>query len=395
MRHLSARPRLRTSAMACAAVVVALVATACGASSSDTGSSQTPTDSGGSSTAVSAAQAELAKYSEATTTYPDVSKVDGVAALKGKSVWYVPFGSAVPILAAYGDAMKEALAAAGVELHVCDGKFLPTEITSCLSQAVTQGADAVVTGYVDYTLVPTAFDNLVSHNIPVLLAGTSPQAGKTSDAKLAFFDAMPTLELEGKLSVDAIVADSGGTAKILYVGVAEPDQLVQASAAIKDNVSTNCPGCSLTAIDYIATGIQKLPSQVSAALIANPDVNYVLTEVDAAAGPAISGIQAANRSGDIKVVSANGQLDALQRLAAGGDQTVDVGASPAYDGWSFADGIVRMMTGSAPEQRVGLVRVFTPDNVSGLTLTPAAYVTNDWYGSDAYKQGFKTAWGIQ
>jgi hypothetical protein len=75
-------------------------------------------------------------------------------------------------------------------------------------------------------------------------------------------------------------------------------------------------------------------------------------------------------------------------------QFIDVGFSPIYEGWQFTDGILRMMTGGLPDSSgLGVIRVFTKDNVGNLQLTPAAYATNAWYGSNAYEQTFLTAWG--
>jgi hypothetical protein len=39
-------------------------------------------------------------------------------------------------------------------------------------------------------------------------------------------------------------------------------------------------------------------------------------------------------------------------------------------------------------------RVFDKDSVAGLTLTPAVYATNAWYGSDDYQGIFLKAWGV-
>lgn len=33
--------------------------------------------------------------------------------------------------------------------------------------------------------------------------------------------------------------------------------------------------------------------------------------------------------------------------------------------------------------------------VQGLSLTPGAYTTNAWYGSDAFQQTFLSAWGVK
>jgi ribose transport system substrate-binding protein len=54
-----------------------------------------------------------------------------------------------------------------------------------------------------------------------------------------------------------------------------------------------------------------------------------------------------------------------------------------------------MLVGRTPTFTLGVVRVFDSGNVKGLALTPAAYATNAWYGSEAYQQTFLTAWGVK
>ena len=192
--------RRTTSRATIAAVlaVVALIASACSSSSKSTadGSSSTAGSASGGSSANTAAassglaamQSDLNKFVGEVTSYPSVSPVSGVSALKGKTVWYIPVGAAVPILSVFGTGIQQALAKVGINFHTCDGKFLPTSIAACLNEAATQGADGVVAGYIDYKLVPTAFDNLVSHHIPVLVAGAPNDSGKTPSKELAFYD---------------------------------------------------------------------------------------------------------------------------------------------------------------------------------------------------------------
>jgi hypothetical protein len=75
---------------------------------------------------------------------------------------------------------------------------------------------------------------------------------------------------------------------------------------------------------------------------------------------------------------------------------VDVALSPAYDGWQYADGIVRMLTGQnpAPAESVSLVRVLTTANTASLALTPGAYADNGWFGNTSYEQAYLKAWGV-
>ena len=103
------------------------------------------------------------------------------------------------------------------------------------------------------------------------------------------------------------------------------------------------------------------------------------------------GIQTANAENKVKVFSANGNLSSLQDIAAG-KLTADVGISSDYFGWQWADGILRMMKGDLPIVLNTTVRVFDKSDVSGLKLTPAAYATQAWYGSNSFEKGFENAW---
>lgn len=360
-------------------------------SSTAPGATTSPAAAGGDFAAL---KADVAKYTGPVASYSTIKPVSGLAALKGKTIWYVPIGSAVPILNAFGVGMQGALAKLGIQFHTCDGKFLPTTIAACLDQAATQGADGVVTGYIDYKLVPTAFDNLVSHHIPVLIAGEANDTGKPDSPALAFDDTSPSINELQKLNDESVIIDSAGKAKILFIGVTDSPQTLGAAAYSKTFFADNCSGCTFTEIDYNTASLARVPSQVSAGLIAHPDTTYVISELDASAANAYSGIQTAGYTNKVKLSGTNGGLDSLQRIKAGQTQTVDAGTSPSYLGWQFTDGIVRMMTGGLPVNGLGIFRLFNSTNVGSLTLTPAAYLTNAWYGSDAFENTFETAWGI-
>ena len=415
--HRARRIRLATTAAGIATVL--LIATACGSSKPSTAASPTTTASsgsggsattvGGSSTtaggsssttsgasgggAMATMQADLTKYSAAITSYPSLKPISGTSKLKGKTIWYIPIGSAVPILNAFGVGMQGALAALGMHLHVCDGKFVPTFIASCLSQAATQGADGVVTGYIDYKLVPTSFDNLVAHHIPVLIAGETNDSGKPATPQFAFDDTTATILLIQKLMDESVVVDSKGKAKILFIGVTDSPQTLEGASYSKAFFAQHCPGCTYNEIDYNTASLSRVPSQVSAALISHPDTNYVLAELDAAGASTVSGMTTAGFATKAKMASTNGGLDSLQRIAAGQTQFADVGFSPIFGGWQFTDGIVRMLLGQLPTNLDAVARVFTKDNVKGLTLTPAAYASNQWYGPSTYEKQFTSAWG--
>jgi ABC-type sugar transport system substrate-binding protein len=395
------RPRRYAWRALAAAFVGAATLTAAACSSSTSSGGSSPSSSGSAQAAnsgsgsESAASADVAQFTKAVNSYVAQQSVSGVSGLKGKSVWYIPIGNSVPILAAFGVAMQAALTKVGITTHVCDGKFLPTNAAACISQAETDGADGVVTGYIDYASMPTSFNSLVAHHIPVLVAGEAPDGGKTSSPQLAFFNAIGTLDLAEKLAMDAVIADSNGKANILYLGVTDSPQTLDAATYGKQYLTAHCSGCQINEITYNTASITKVPSQVSAALISHPDTTYVVDELDAAGQFTVQGIQSAGFTNKVKMAATNGALDSLQRISSGSVQFVDIGVSPAYVGWQFAGGILQMLLGHVPTFTSGVVRVFNKSTIQGLNLTPAAYPTNAWYGSDAYQQTFLTAWGVK
>ena len=84
----------------------------------------------------------------------------------------------------------------------------------------------------------------------------------------------------------------------------------------------------------------------------------MVDELDAAGQYSVQGIQSAGYSNKVKLAATNGSLDSLQRINAGTVQFVDVGTSPSYEGWQFADGILQMLAGRTPTFTAGIVRVF-------------------------------------
>lgn len=390
----------------CAALLLATAA-ACGSSSSTkaaspgaVGATSAPAAStsaaapaaSDSGTATSAA--DLAKFTVAVNTFAAVPALPGVSGLKGKTIWYVPLGGSLPIFQAFGTGIQAALSAAGMTVHTCDGNFVPTTMAACLNQAATQGAAGVISGYIDYKLVPTAYDNLVSHHIPVLIAGEAADGGKTSTASLGFYDNSSLFNDVQKLNMESVIDDSAGKAKIVYLGVTDTTTTTASAAYAKQFVAANCPGCTFKEVDYNTASLSKVASSVSAALISNPDTNYVVDELDSGSTATIAGIQSAGFTNKVKLASTSGNLDALQRVKGGGLQFADVGYSGVFLGWQYTDGVLRMLLGKPPVPAQGVIRVFTKDNVGSLALTPAGFSSFDWYGASAYKQTFLSAWGL-
>jgi ribose transport system substrate-binding protein len=384
------------SAVTAAAAAMAL--TACG--TSDGGAAVSPSGSDVSTSGASSGmtldqmKADLASYTGLATSYPEVAPVADAASLKGKTVWWVPFGPAVG--ASFGPAITQALGKLGISLKTCDGKFLPTAVAACLESAASQGADAVITGYVDYKAIPTAYESLASKGIPVLLAGATNNSGKPQSATFAFIDTTAALKRYVQSQLEGAIVDGDGKANILWVGLADSAQLGAITDYAQSFVTENCPDCSFEKITTNSASLNKLASQVGAALTQNPDTDHVVVQADPAVPAVIQAVQTVGSS-SIKVTGGGGLPDVMTSLQSGqGPLMADSGLSLAYEGWAFSHALVQMMTGTAPaDQAETIYRYFTPENVKDLSITPAAFTSMDWYAdSAAVEATFTSAWGI-
>jgi ABC-type sugar transport system substrate-binding protein len=366
------------------------------------GCSSTSTPGSGSSTAgstsasLSALKADLAKYTGLVTDLPKVGAVSGASSLSGKTVWWVPLGP--PIDSSNGPAIRDGLGRLGITVHTCDGNFLPTTVASCLQQAGTAHPAAVITGYVDYKSIPTAFDTLASQGVPILLAGAVNDSGKAQSAKFAFGDTTTIQTTAARLQLESAIVRSNGKANILWVGFTDSTQLTKITTYAQSFVKSNCPGCTFTAISTNSASLTKLPSEAGAALTANPNTDYVLPQVDPGTPPVVQAIQTAGLQSKVKVIGSGLSAETLASLQAGNTPIVAVpGLSYAYEGWSFDEALVQMLTGKAPQAQIpSIYRVFTADNAKGLSATGADFGTVKWFAStSAVESSFLKAWGVK
>jgi len=385
-----------------AAVVSLVVATlaACGSGATATGGS-TPGPAGSPSSATSTGSGGSGAAASLVTKYSAASKPAAIAAikkmpdLKGKTVWWIPISNSVPIISATGNGLQAALAKVGATMKTCDGNFLPTAISTCMSNAASQGAAAVVTGFYDYAMVPVAFQNLVSHKIPTLVFSENPSGGATDGPYLAFQKDEGMVDLRADLPADWAIADGGQNTTILSLRMTDSSATLQMEPTVKAEVQKNCPACGFDETDIATASIDKASSAISAELVKDPHIKYIVVPLDTDLPQVLSGVAAAGRTGSVKIVAVGGSTSGLQAVKSG-QLGADVSNDPAFMGWSAADGLFRLMAGE-PVQQVGTgtMKMFTQQNVQNLSLTTAAFNTSDWYDGDAWMQQFLTAWGVK
>ncbi|WP_017934570.1 sugar ABC transporter substrate-binding protein [Nocardioides sp. Iso805N] len=376
--------RLGTGAVV---VVAAFALAACGSGGSSTGSAKSA-----STVDTAAAAANIKKLEQPIEDWPGITPIKNPVDLNGKNVMVVPLIAAVPILNGMATGAKEALEHMGAKVTICDGKASPTGVDSCLKQAQAQKYAAVITNFVAFPMDPNGFTALADSGTKILIAGDSQIAGTTYPKNIQFFDSSASLKQIGTDEADAAVADKGADANVIWLSQTDNTNTIAQGDAGEAHFKELCPSCGFDRIKYATADEDKLPSQVSAALVSHPKTNEIVLSVDSIAAQVLQGIQSAGFSGKVKLIANGSDVAGLQRVASG-QESDDFGASASYDGFALANALEQALAGEAVTPAVSVTRDFTKNNIGSLKISADEYDTPNWFGSDSFKKEYWQAWG--
>ncbi|MFC5993605.1 sugar ABC transporter substrate-binding protein [Pseudonocardia hispaniensis] len=334
---------------------------------------------GGASGDVPAVVAEnLAKYRDAAP--PDYAgEPFDASPAKGKQVWWVTMYSGNPFLAAVGANFKAALEHAGVEVTTCDGKSNPVDYNNCISQAVAQGADAIQVDGPEAATYANALAEANAAGIPVLSGAAVDASGELHQGLAG--QSSQAFVRSGELVADWIVADSGGSANVLFLTTPDVIGSLQEQEAFSARMTEVCPACTVTVKGVtIGNWASDLGPTTSAELTRNPTIDYVVPAFDPMTQFTNPAIQQAGKSGQVKVATINGSYQPMRELADGGLVAAEIGNDLNALGYIEADLVLRALVGAPTVQNaIAPVRIFDSNNVGELALSPETTIDGSWY----------------
>lgn len=301
-----------------------------------------------------------------------------ISAADGATVWWVTMYSGNPFLAAVGESFADALESQGVTVVTCDGKGNPVDVNTCISQGVSQGADAIQVDGPEPSTYANALAAAGSAGIPVLSGAAVDASAPLADG-LAAQSSQPFL-LVGELAADWIIRDSGGQADVLFLTVPDVIGSTEEEAAFTDRMEEKCSGCSVTVEGVtLANWATDLATTTNAALLKNPEIDYVVPAFDPMTQFVAPAIQQAGKSSSVQVVTVNGSLQQMQDLKAG-----TVAAEVALDltalGRIEADQVLRVLAGVEPvEVAYAPARIFDATNIGDITIDEASRAGGEWF----------------
>lgn len=377
--------------------VAALALAACGTASgsSSANGSGTGSGDGASSASVTQAKQEIAKLEKPITQWPAVAAVKTPVDLTGKNVMIIPLGDNIPVMHGMSLGAKQALEHQGAKVTLCDGKINPTQIASCLQQAQSSKDYAVISMFVAYPMDANAFDAAANAGVKVLIAGDTPEPGKTYPTGIDFFSFSKSLQTLSGHEAEAAVAEKGSNANVIWLGQTDSaDTIAQADAGQK-RFKELCPSCGFELARYSTANSDKIPSTLSALLVSHPNTNVVVLPVDTLAPQALQGIQSAGYAQKVTIISTGGDLSGLQRIASGNGQSDDFAAPVIYNGYAMVNGLMQLASGQKVDPLTNVTRDLTKNNIKSIKLSEDEYFTNHWFGDDSFEQAFYTAWGAK
>jgi ribose transport system substrate-binding protein len=354
------------------------LATACGGTTSDA-----------SPKSEASAAPQLEKYSKVATPGPELD----ASSLSGKTVYWIPITSQAPIFSIEQKAAEEAFGAVGIKLQLCDGQANPAAVARCVDQAIAAKAGGIIASSIPPEFAQQSFASAVKANIPLEFVNTKDAAVPSEWGKLAA--ALPAnFNQQAEINNDLIIADSDGKADVLIVGVTDSSVTTDVyEKGMKGYLTENCPDCKVSTVETGTTTISNLASQVSAALVKDPNIEYISVEFDAFAPPVVQALRQVNKANSVKLVTMLGQLDGLQRVADG-SAFADTGYSIAALGWNETDVMLRLMLGEDPvvDQHVTPIKTFTKDTVEGLDLSADGWASGAWTSDDDFRSMYRKLW---
>ncbi|MDL4818589.1 sugar ABC transporter substrate-binding protein [Actinomadura opuntiae] len=385
--------RARWAAAAAAAALTAAGLSACGESDASGGAGHGATSAAGLQHAKTAV--ENHKNVQGTFKAPG-EKIAGLGKFKGRTIAYVPITLKATYFQAELEQITQAAAPLGMKVQVCDAQAQPTAATQCLNQAVASGSAGIITDSLPFALARNAYAAAAKAGVPVVASDVSDPIPQQWANKVVTTD--NGQDVGGRLMADAIIADSGGKAKVLFVNTTSTSTTKKSSDAVLEEFKTYCPGCKVTTAAWEASAVQKIPTTVSVALNADPSIDYVYVSYDQPASPpALQGMQLSGRANKLKVVGYGSDVAAMQRIA-NGKQLADVAVDPALVAWNNTDHLLRMLSGAQrPEESAYTIprRVFNKSNIHSVNGGSVKdFKDGAWFTDGSFRKTYAQLWGV-
>lgn len=384
---LTRRQALAKGAVGAGALTVPALVSACGGSSGEAGTTAATT----SSVDLSVPKANLAKASGVPRFVAPGPAFDASGAA-GKLLFYHSITFGVEIIHTLYAGVSEAAKAAGCKVDMFDAKGRPDLIVAGIQQAIDRKVDCLLLESVNNKLVDRQLRQVKAAGIPVVYINElyEPGPGLYEPDALVAFDYVGG----STLAADWVLADSGGKGINAAIFRADSERHRQQERAIRDRLARYGVDPKLRTEEVpFADFATRWPVLTRSVMTDDPDINYIFPVIDGISVYVVPALQQAGAADHVKIATYNGTQSVLQELKAGNVIGADTGGAQTWEGWLDVDRALRLLTGNdvPPGEAKPPNRLFDGDNIDSIDLGAPE---QEWYDTQAAKDGFKQLWGV-
>ncbi|RNM17398.1 sugar ABC transporter substrate-binding protein [Nocardioides pocheonensis] len=371
VRIMSAhRPRTERRATwvatAVSAVVLLLLASACGTKSDATSSS---VDDAG----LKAAKATVAKAAVRPTTISVSTPIDKPIP-SGKKITFVSCG--VEACAIQGPILAAAAAHLGwtVDQVATDGS--PEKVQGAIESAIRNGSNAVILNAADKDAYAKQIADANKAGVEFVTCCSLATAGSSSGILYNTATSDQNAPIGDYLAAE-VVSDSGGKANAVYVNISAFRILAKVGETFTAGMKKYCSTCTVGNLDIPLTSLGKdAPDRIVSYLRSHPKVNYIALSVSDALGSGLpAALKAAGLADKVKIVGQGGGSQNFSDLKAGAIESLVPTDTYAYD-YLMIDALARKWAGVPLEATGPQFWLVKKDTAPADTSKPFPLVTD-------------------
>lgn len=312
----------------------------------------------------------------------------------GKSVHFLVLN--LPTTQVAQEGMKAAAEAVGWELTTV--LLDPTDaqaFSAGVEQAISAKADYIVGAALSLATAGEAVEKAKEAGIPVMVSyGTDPAEGADGNGIYVSAAGPEWVHQIYPAALDWAIANSGGTANILYVTLPDIPIMKATSDANTAHIKEACSTCQYEDLDLSVAdmGNGSIPSQVVSALQSDPTIDHIFFGFTDLGTGVYEALQAAGLAENVRLMTASAGPVDLANIAKG--EGMDAGTLNAqyYVYWMIMDAMLRLDAG---EDIDPATYAFAPLAVADKTNVPSVFPDDsEWLGPKDFEDQFKALWHV-
>jgi ribose transport system substrate-binding protein len=318
----------------------------------------------------------------------DGEPFDAKALVQGKKILSIPTNSAIPysqILSATQGVISEEI---GVEVFTWENQGKAVEYIQGIEHAINSGYDLIDLSGVDPKSLTAQIAQAQEAGIKVVTTHVT-SLGETLES--VDYSAPQDFAMAARLLADWTILKGGQDVNVLVVKESDLSCSLTMVEAMKEEYATYAPNAKVKYVDVpIADWATKIQTEVQNALIADPDIDYVIAIYDSMLQYVVPAIQISGNTGKVKTIGFNGTPFVLDMVREGSVEMV-VGESIEWLAYGYLDYEMRVLAGlDVPADEAFQFYIWTKDNVEDAGIPADA---TKGYG-DSYIKGYRELWKL-